>query len=59
MDIWAWLRDGLGQYEAMFRENEVEVDVLPDLMEADLEKIDLPPRLRILKAIATCVTLGH
>jgi len=54
VDIGAWLRDlGLGQYEAVFRENEVEADVLPDLTEADLEKIGLPlgPRKRILKAI--------
>jgi len=55
MDVGAWLRRlGLGQYEAVFQQNEVEADVLPDLTEADLEKIGLPlgPRKRILKAIA-------
>jgi class 3 adenylate cyclase len=55
MDIGAWLRGlGLGQYEGVFRENEVEADILPDLTEADLEKIGLPlgPRKRLLKAIA-------
>ncbi len=55
MDVAAWLRDlGLGQYEGRFRENEIEADVLPDLTEADLEKLGLPlgPRKRILKAIA-------
>ena len=55
MDIGAWLRGlGLGQYEAMFRESEIESDVLPELTETDLEKIGLPlgPRKRILKAIA-------
>ena len=55
MDIQAWLQGlGLAQYEAIFRENEIEADVLPDLTEADLEKIGLPlgPRKRILKAIA-------
>ncbi len=55
MDVAAWLRDlGLGQYESRFRENEIEADVLPDLTEADLEKLGLPlgPRKRILKAIA-------
>jgi class 3 adenylate cyclase len=55
MDVSAWLRDlGLGQYEATFRESEIEGDVLPELTEADLEKLGLPlgPRKRILKAIA-------
>jgi class 3 adenylate cyclase len=55
MDVAAWLRGlGLGQYEGTFRENEIEADVLPELMEADLEKLGLPlgPRKRILKAIA-------
>ena len=55
MDVAAWLRGlGLGQYEGRFRENEIEADVLPDLTEADLEKLGLPlgPRKRILKAIA-------
>jgi class 3 adenylate cyclase/predicted ATPase len=55
MDVGIWLRSiGLEQYEAVFRENEIEVDVLPELTEADLEKLGLPlgPRRRILKAIA-------
>ena len=55
MDVAAWLRDlGLGQYEGVFRESEIEADVLPELTEADLEKLGLPlgPRKRILKAIA-------
>ena len=55
MDVAAWLRDlGLGQYEGRFRESEIEADVLPELTEADLEKLGLPlgPRKRILKAIA-------
>ena len=31
MDIGAWLRDlGLGQYEALFRENDIDAEVLPD-----------------------------
>ena len=56
MDVGAWLRDlGLGQYESVFRESEIEADVLPELTEADLEKLGLPlgPRKRILKAIAS------
>ena len=55
MDIGIWLRGlGLEQYEAAFRESEIEADVLPELTEADLEKLGLPlgPRRRILKAIA-------
>jgi hypothetical protein len=52
MDVGAWLR-GLGQYERTFRDSEIEADILPELTEADLEKIGLPlgPRKRILKAI--------
>ena len=55
MDIGAWLRGlGLGQYEGIFRDSEIEADVLSELTEADLEKLGLPlgPRKRILKAIA-------
>src|SRR5436305_9539516 len=55
MDVGSWLRGlGLGQYEGIFRESEIEADVLPELTEADLEKLGLPlgPRKRIIKAIA-------
>jgi class 3 adenylate cyclase/tetratricopeptide (TPR) repeat protein len=55
MDVAAWLQGlGLGQYANTFRESEIEADVLPDLTDADLEKLGLPlgPRKRILKAIA-------
>jgi class 3 adenylate cyclase/tetratricopeptide (TPR) repeat protein len=55
MDVGAWLRDlGLGQYEHVFRESEIEADLLPELTETDLEKLGLPlgPRKRVLKAIA-------
>jgi class 3 adenylate cyclase len=55
MDIGGWLRGiGLGQYEAAFRENEIDTDVLSDLTELDLEKLGLPlgHRKRLLKAIA-------
>ena len=34
MDVGDWLRSlGLGQYEALFRENEIDAEVLPDLTE--------------------------
>jgi hypothetical protein len=38
MDLGGWLRRlGLEKYEAVFRENEIDVDVLPELTELDLE----------------------
>src|SRR5262252_7277707 len=55
MDLGAWLRDlGLQQYEPVFRENEVDSQVLSELTESDLEKLGLPlgHRKRLLKAIA-------
>ena len=55
MDVGEWLRSlGLGQYEAAFRDNGVDADVLPDLSDADLEKLGvlLGHRKRLLKAIA-------
>jgi len=40
LDIGAWLRRlGLQQYEPVFRENAVDVETLPELTEADLEKL--------------------
>ena len=59
MDVGAWLRAlGLGQYEALFREHEIDAGVLRDLVEADLEKIGVPlgHRKRLLKAIAALGT---
>ena len=44
MDIEGWLRTiGLEQYGQIFRENGIDVSVLPDLTEQDLEKLDLRP----------------
>ena len=40
MDVVVWLRElGLGQYEAAFRENAIDLSILPDLTDQDLEKI--------------------
>ena len=40
MNLGEWLRSlGLGQYEATFQENGVDAEVLPDLTDADLEKL--------------------
>ena len=55
MDVAAWLQDlGLARYEPVFRENEVDADLLPDLTEADLVTLGLPfgPRKKLLTAIA-------
>ena len=55
MDIAAWLRSlGLERYEETFRDNEIDWEVLPELNEADLERLGLPlgPRKKLLKAIA-------
>jgi len=51
-----WLEaQDLGQYGALFEENRIEFDILPDLTEQDLEKLGIPlgDRKRLLKAIAT------
>ena len=62
MDIAAWLQDlGLEQYEQTFRENAVDAAVLPELTDADLEKLGilLGHRKRLLKAIAALGTTDH
>jgi class 3 adenylate cyclase/tetratricopeptide (TPR) repeat protein len=56
MDVGEWLRSlGLGQYEVLFRENEIDAEVLPELTDLDLEKFGVPfgHRKRLLKAIAS------
>src|SRR5215470_5644546 len=55
MNVADWLRSlGLEQYEPAFRENEVDWAVLPELTEADLEKLGLSlgARKKLLKAVA-------
>src|ERR1700758_5511925 len=55
MDVVVWLRSlGLEQYEAVFRKNEIDESVLPDLTEDHLRELGFPlgARLKILKAIA-------
>src|SRR5215468_10819147 len=54
MKIGNWLRDlGLARYEPTFAEHAIDTDVLPDLTEADLEKLGIPlgDRRRLIKAI--------
>ena len=56
MDVGSWLRSlGLGQYEANFRDNKIDADLLPRLTDDDLKDIGvsaLGDRLRLLDAIA-------
>src|SRR5439155_3889520 len=55
VEISAWLRGlGLAQYEPIFRENAIDSEILPELTEADLEKLGvvLGHRKRMLRAIA-------
>src|SRR5215831_19152180 len=59
MDLGGWLRSvGLGQYEAAFRENAIDLSILPDLTDQDLEKIGvlLGHRRKLLRAIANLET---
>jgi class 3 adenylate cyclase/predicted ATPase len=54
MDLEEWLRSlGLERYGAIFRENAVDGDVLPELTEGDLEKLGIPlgDRKRLMRAI--------
>ena len=56
MDMGDWLRSlGLGQYEALFRENDIDAEVLPEVTEVDFEKfgVSFGHRKRLLRAIAS------
>ena len=56
MDVGGWLRGlGLAQYEANFRDNKIDADLLPRLTGDDLKDIGvfaLGDRLRLPEAIA-------
>ncbi len=54
-EIGRWLEDvGLSKYADVLAENEIGSTVLPDLSEADFEKIGIPmgPRKKLLRAIS-------
>src|SRR5262245_17105431 len=58
IDFCSWLRSlGLEQYEAVFRENAINSDVLSELSEGDLEKLGIPlgDRKRLIKAIGVLI----
>jgi class 3 adenylate cyclase len=53
-DVVKWLEElGLGQYAQAFADNEVDLEVLPELNEENLRELGLPmgPRKKVLKAI--------
>src|SRR6516164_88199 len=56
MDVVVWLRSlGLGKYEAVFRENEIDETVLPNLTAEDLKELGIAAlghRRKLLDAIA-------
>jgi class 3 adenylate cyclase/tetratricopeptide (TPR) repeat protein len=55
MNVAQWLRDlGLSRYEQVFRDNDIDGEVLADLDDTDLEKlgVSLGHRKKLLKAIA-------
>ena len=60
MDVVVWLRSlGLGKYEAVFRENEIDETVLPSLTEEHLKQLGvtaLGHRVKLLDAIAALRT---
>jgi class 3 adenylate cyclase/predicted ATPase len=60
MDVVVWLRSlGLGKYEALFRENDIDETVLPNLTVEDLKELgvaSLGHRRKLLDAIAALRT---
>jgi class 3 adenylate cyclase len=60
MDVVVWLRSlGLGKYEAVFRENDIDEAVLPSLTHEtpkDLGVTSVGHRLKLLEAIAALRT---
>ena len=62
IDVGAWLRDlGLGQYEAVFRDNKIGSDVLPKLTADDLKDLGVVlvgDRRRLLEALKEALD-GH
>src|SRR4029077_949753 len=60
MDVVVWLRSlGLGKYEAVFRENDIDETILPNLTAEDLKELgvaSLGHRRKLLDAIAALRT---
>jgi hypothetical protein len=60
MDIAGWLRGrGLGQYEPVFRDNEIDSAVLPSLTAEDLKDLGIASDFENLaETLVTFVTLA-
>jgi class 3 adenylate cyclase/tetratricopeptide (TPR) repeat protein len=62
MDVVVWLRTlGLGKYEAIFRENDIDETVLPSLTHENLKELGVASfghRVKLLDAIAALRTEG-
>lgn len=53
-DLGVWLKSiRMGKYLQLFIDNEIDVDVLPELTDADLKELEIPlgSRRRLLKAV--------
>src|ERR1700733_11908263 len=60
LDVGKWLEElGLGQYRALFADQAIDSDVLPDLTEEDLMRLDLPLGHRKKSRKANGVLLGQ
>ena len=60
MDVGEWLRSlDLGQYETLFRQNDIDAEVLNELTESDFAQlgISLGHRKRLLKAIGSLCSI--
>ena len=56
MDVGEWLSSlGLSQYETLFRQNDIDAEILSELTDGDLEKfgVSFGHRKRLLKGIAS------
>ena len=62
MDVAAWLQSlGLSRYETLFRDNEIDWEVLPKLTSDDLREIGVVAighRRKLLDAIAALRSCG-
>jgi len=60
MDIVVWLRSlGLGKYGAAFRENEIDLSVLPDKTDQELEKRRGRPALSVSRLLRLAITRSN
>jgi len=61
-EIGRWLQElGLEKYASVFAEHEITLEALPDLTEADIDRLGIPtgPRRRLLTAIQALGSAAH